>query len=155
MNAFTDIFPADDFDRPDEPWFIEPKDKLPGTELQRQKTFIDIMAALAPSVDIVAIPNAGKSTDWERIQRWKEGARRGALDLVVTWEPTCQGDRGVCFPEFKDGQKMPSRAQRDRLNRYFRMGHACGVFRTAEALIAYLRDRGCPIRPVHNQSGRL
>lgn len=146
MNAIAALFPEDDLDQPDEPWFIELKDRSPASEIRRQKTFIDIMAQLAPGVDVVAIPNAGKSSDWERLQRWREGARRGALDLIITWEPTCQGDRGICFAEFKDGKKPPSREQRDRLNRYWRMGHACGVFRTAETLIGYLRDRGCPIR---------
>jgi hypothetical protein len=152
MSALSDLFPADDFDEPDEPWFIEPKDKLVGSEIQRQSTFLKMMATLAPNVDIVAIPNAGKATEWERLQRWKEGARRGALDLVVTWEPTCQGDRGIAFPEFKDGKKMPDKDQRARLNRYYRMGHACGVFRTADVLIEYLRDRGCPIRPFNSSN---
>lgn len=124
----------------DAPWFIEPKDSKPASEVQRQMTFLAMMGRLAPAVDVLAIPNAGKATDWERIQRWKEGARRGALDLIITW------NHGVFFAEFKDGKKMPSPAQRDRLNRYFRMGHHCGVYRTAEKLIAHLREAGCPIR---------
>lgn len=140
MAISADYFPEDDFNKPDEPWFIEAKDKSPASEIQRQSTFLKMMATLAPAVDVVAIPNAGKATDWERIQRWREGARKGALDLVVTWPG------GVAFPEFKDGQKMPSPAQRERLNRYFKMGHHTGVFRTAETLISFLRDRGCPIR---------
>lgn len=133
-------------DLDDEPWFIEPKDRNPAPELDRQKTFLAMLARLGPACDAVAIPNAGKSTDWERIQRWKEGARAGALDLVVTWAPTRPDDRGVFFPEFKDGQKMPTPAQRDRLNRYFRMGHHCGVYRNPETLIEHLRAAGAPIR---------
>lgn len=133
-----DFFPADDFDEPDAAWFIEPKDKGPRSELQRQTAFLSLMHTMAPSVDVLAIPNAGKSTDWERIQRWKEGARRGALDLIITW------NRGVFFAEFKDGQKMPSKDQRARLNRYFRMGHHCGVYRKPETLIEHLRSIGAP-----------
>jgi hypothetical protein len=130
----------------DEPWFIEPKDRNPAPELDRQKTFLAMLARLGPACDAVAIPNAGKSTDWERVQRWKEGARAGALDLVGTWAPTRPDDRGVFFPEFKDGKKMPTPAQRDRLNRYFRMGHRCGVYRKPETLIEHLRAAGAPIR---------
>lgn len=122
----------------DLPWFIEPKDKDPASELDRQRTFLSRMKALAPAIDVLAIPNAGKSSDWERIQRWKEGARRGALDLIITW------NRGVMFAEFKDGQKMPTKDQRERLNRYYRMGHHCGVFRNADTLIEHLRSLGAP-----------
>jgi hypothetical protein len=125
-------------DNGDLPWFIEPKDKDPANEFQRQTLFLSRIHSLAPSIDVLAVPNAGKSTDWERIQRWREGARRGALDLVITW------NRGVMFAEFKDGQKMPTKEQRERLNRYMRMGHHCGVYRTADTLISHLRDIGAP-----------
>lgn len=137
--------PADDFEAPDEPWFIEARDADPRDEFARQSAFVNWMAKHAPGVDVVAVPNAGKSSSWQRLQRWKEGARAGALDLVVTWTPTRTSDRGVFFPEFKDGEKGPTRKQRDRLNRYFRMGHGCGVFRTAEVLVDHLRAAGCPI----------
>jgi hypothetical protein len=120
------------------PWFIEPKDKDPASEFQRQSTFLATLHRLAPSVDALAIPNAGKSTDWERLRRYREGARRGALDLIITW------NRGVMFAEFKDGQKMPTKDQRERLNRYHRMGHHCGVFRKPETLIEHLRQLGAP-----------
>lgn len=138
-------FPADDFDEPDEPWFVEPKDKDARGEFARQQAFVSWIAKNAPAVDVVAIPNAGRASDWERVRRWQEGARGGALDLVVVWAPTRAGDRGIFFPEFKDGQKGPTRQQRDRLNRYFRMGHGCGVFRTAEVLVDHLRAAGCPL----------
>lgn len=137
LDAFADILAEKDGD---EPWFIEAKDSNPASELQRQMTFLALLAKLGPQCDVVAIPNAGKATDWERIQRWKEGARAGALDLVVTWAG------GVFFAEFKDGKKMPTPAQRDRLNTYFRQGHGCGVFRKPETLIAHLRTAGAPIR---------
>jgi hypothetical protein len=140
MTALLDI-PED---TADEPWFIEAKDRNPASELQRQTSFLALLARLAPAVDALAIPNAGKSTDWERVQRWKEGARRGALDLVITWQPEWAGDRGVFFAEWKNGTAMPSPAQRDRLNRYYRQGHLCGVFRKPETLIEHLRVAGAP-----------
>lgn len=128
----------------DEPWFMQAMDNDPADEFDRQRAFVNWMEKHAKGVDVVAIPNAGRGTDWERRRRWAEGARRGALDLVVTWCPTRPGDRGVFFPEFKDGRKGPDRDQRDRLNRYFRMGHGCGVYRTKEVLIEHLRAAGCP-----------
>ncbi|API58083.1 hypothetical protein BSL82_01210 [Tardibacter chloracetimidivorans] len=128
----------------DEPWFIEPKDRLTSSEIQRQQSFIAQMARIAPAVDIVAIPNAGRASDWERIQRWREGARAGALDLVITWAAHHDSDRGVFFAEFKDGQKMPSTQQRERLNRLYRMGHKCGVYRTPETLMKHLMHAGAP-----------
>jgi hypothetical protein len=128
----------------DEPWFIESKDRDPLAEFDRQRSFLAKLQRAAPAVDAVAIPNAGRASDWERIRRWNEGARKGALDLVITWKPTRPDDRGVFFPEFKDGQKMPSPAQRERLNRLYRMGHGCGVYRTPGRLIAHLRAAGAP-----------
>lgn len=142
--SILDDMPADDFDEPDEDWFIEKKDRDPKPELKRQQAFLSMLARQAPSVSAFAVPNAGKRSDWERIQRWKEGARAGTLDLVVHWRPTRPDDRGVFFPEWKNGDDMPTRAQRDRLNQLFRQGHGCGVYRRPETLIAHLRDAGAP-----------
>lgn len=124
--------------------FVEEKDLDPTPENERQGAFLSLAAKLAPSVDVVAIPNAGKATDWERLERWREGARAGALDLLITWQPTKPGDRGVFFAEFKSGKKMPTPAQRERLNRYHAMGHGCGVYRRKETLLRHLRDAGAP-----------
>jgi hypothetical protein len=141
-SAFIDDFPAED--ETDLPWFIEAKDKDPRDELKRQTLFLSRLHNQAPAVDAIAIPNAGRGSDWERLRRWKEGARAGALDLLLTWAPTRPGDRGVFFAEMKDGQKMPTREQRDRLNLYYRQGHGCGVFRKPDTLLAHLRAAGAP-----------
>lgn len=147
MTGIADIL-ADIEDR-DEPWFIEPKDRDSTSEDKRQGLFLSRLKKLAPAIDAVAVPNAGKRSDWERLQRWREGARAGALDLVLTWKPTpwhptygC--DRGVFFAEFKDGKKMPTPAQRDRLNLHYRQGHHCGVYRNADTLLNHLFDAGAP-----------
>jgi hypothetical protein len=145
VDAFAD-FIFDDIDTPDLPWFIERKDRDPADEFARQAKFVNKMKS-QPGVDVFAVPNANTGSDWQKVRRFNEGARKGVLDLVITWKPSGQGDRGVAFAEFKDGQKMPFREQRDRLNRYFREGHNTGVFRTAETLIAWLIERGCPIKP--------
>lgn len=145
MSGLADILAIPEHDADDEPWFIEAKDRNPASELERQMTFLALLKRLGPSCDAVAIPNAGRASDWERIQRWKEGARAGALDLVITWEPGPKS-AGVFFAEMKDGKKMPTPPQRERLNRLYKMGHQVGVFRTAETLIAHLRAAGAPIR---------
>lgn len=142
VNALPADFPAED--ERDEPWFIEPKDNDPASEAKRQGLFLSRLRAQAPAVDALAFPNAGKSTEWERLQRYREGKRAGALDLNMTWKPTRPRDRGVFYAEFKNGKSMPTKEQRDRLNLYFRQGHRCGVYRNADTLLQHLREAGAP-----------
>jgi hypothetical protein len=143
-DALAADFPADDFDQPDEKWFIEDKDRDPTPEFNRQVRFLGMLHNLAPEITATAIPNAAKISDWQRIRRWREGAVAGALDLDLTWRPTRPGDRGCFFAEFKDGQRMPDVDQRRRLNTLTRQGHGCGVYRNAETLIRHLRAAGAP-----------
>jgi hypothetical protein len=135
----------------DEPWYIEAKDKDPAAENKRQGRVLSRVASLCPAIAVVAVPNAGKRSDWERLERWREGARAGMVDLIFHWEPTRAGDRGTYFCEMKDGKKMPTPAQRDRLNLLFRQGHRCGVHRTADTVIASLRAAGAPFLDVGGQ----
>ncbi len=137
LEAFAHIL--DDRDLPRAAWHRDPPDNHPASEFDRQRAFVNWMARHAPQIDVVAIPNASRGGDWERIRRQREGAKAGALDLIITWAG------GVCFAEFKNGRDGPSPAQRDRLERYARMGHHCGLFRTARSLVAYLRRVGCPV----------
>ncbi len=127
----------------DLPWYCEPKDKDPRSEFARQVGFLNALHKQAPAIDALAIPNARHASAWEHIQRWREGARGGALDLILSWDPV-PGDRGVFFAEFKSGQTMPSRQQRDRLNWYHRHGFRCGVYRNGDTLLQHLRDAGAP-----------
>lgn len=136
-SAFLDV-PEDDFDRPDEPWFIEPKDHDPRSETKRQQAFLSALARQAPGCSAFAVPNAGKRSDWERLQRHREGARAGVPDLIITW------NHGIFFAEFKDGQKSATREQRDRLNTLYRQGFRCGVYRNGETLLHHLREAGAP-----------
>jgi hypothetical protein len=136
LNADVDDFPAEQ--AADEPWFIERKDRDPTPELKRQGLFLSRLHNQAPAVHAFAVPNSGKRSDWERIARWREGAVAGALDLIIFWRG------GVFFAEFKDKDGMPSRPQRDMLNSIYRAGHHCGVYRTADTLLAHLRAAGAP-----------
>jgi hypothetical protein len=145
IEALAIDFPADDFDAPDEPWFCEPKDKDPAPEFNRQSAFVAQVRKLAPAVIVYACPNGGKLSDWQKIRRWREGAVDGALDLELKWKPTRPDDRGLFVAEFKDGRKMPDRAQRDMLNRLYRAGVPCGVYRRSATLIEHLRAAGAPV----------
>lgn len=127
----------------DLPWHIDCRDKDPRDEGARQLAALRKARMNCPAVDIVAIPNAGRRSDWEVRQRKKEGMKAGALDWVVTWRPH-PGDRGVAFAEWKDGTEMPDQNQRDRLNMLFRMGHHVGVFRREDSFFAWLRALGAP-----------
>lgn len=130
--------PADDFDAPDENWFIEPKDKDPRDEFARQSAFVNFMRKHSSAI-VYAVPNGARLSTWQKLRRWREGAVAGALDLEIKWAP------GRCFvAEFKDGRGMPDRDQRDMLNRLYRAGVPCGVYRTAEVLVEHLRALGCP-----------
>lgn len=136
----TDIFASllieDDVDLG---WWIDPKDADPRDEITRQSAFIRDAKILCPAVDIVAIPNAAKRSQWAARKAKREGMVAGALDMFCTWH--CGG---VAFLEFKDGTKMPDANQRDRLNLYTRQGHLCGVFRQETSALEFLRRHGAP-----------
>jgi hypothetical protein len=125
-------------DRDDAPWHIDPKDKDPRPEEKRQMALLRDARIICPAVDIFAVPNGGKRSQWAAMKAKREGMKAGALDLVCTWPG------GVAFLEFKDGTAMPDANQRDRLNMYFRQGHHCGVFRQEESALRFLRSVGAP-----------
>lgn len=122
----------------DLPWHLDPKDRFPESEDDRQARFLREARMLCPGVDIFAVPNAGKRTRWEANKRKREGMKAGVLDIVCTW------NRGVAFLEFKNGTEQPDANQRERLNRYYRQGHHAGVFRTAASALDFLRAAGAP-----------
>ena len=126
-------------DEPPRIWHIDPKDDDPRDELARQSAFLRDVRIICPAVDIIAVPNAGKRSPWAAQKAKREGLTAGALDLGCAWE----GGR-VAFLEFKDGKKMPTPAQRERLDRYVRQGHLCGVFRQEASALGALRRWGAP-----------
>jgi hypothetical protein len=123
----------------DLPWPIDQKDKDPASEEARQVRFLGAAKIICPGVSIFAVPNGGKRSQWAAMKARREGMRAGVLDLVCTWP-----GRGVAFLEFKNGTEMPDANQRDRLNMLMRQGHHCGVFRSAETALRFLRDAGAP-----------
>ncbi len=124
-------------------WHLDEKDKDPRTEAQRVASFLSMRRYIAPTVDIVAVPNAGRRTRWEAMQRKREGMTAGALDYFLTWP-----GGGIAFIEFKDGRGMPDDNQMRRLDMYVRQGHLCGVFRTGESAWGWLERVGAPVRMI-------
>lgn len=122
----------------DLPWHIDPKDKDPRREEKRQLAFLRGVKLLCPSVNVFAVPNGGRRSQWEANKAKREGMKSGALDLVATW------NRGVAFIEFKNGTDMPNTNQREQLNTLYRQGHWCGVFRQEASALDFLRQAGAP-----------
>ncbi|UIJ43779.1 VRR-NUC domain-containing protein [Sphingomonas cannabina] len=124
-----------------EPLFpVEPRDSNPATEQKRQETLLAMLRRLAPGVIAFSVPNEGKRSDWERVTRWKGGARRGAPDLIIAW------NRGVAFVEMKGGKTALRPDQIEMLNGLYRAGHHVAVWRNPASALAWLRDCGAPIR---------
>lgn len=123
----------------DLPWHIDAKDRDPRPEEKRQLAFLNAARIMCPGVDIFAVPNGGKRSQWAAMKARREGMKAGALDLVCTWTGS-----GVAFLEFKDGSSTPDANQRERLNLHTRQGHNCGVFRQEASALEYLRQCGAP-----------
>lgn len=139
MVTLADLL-AEPEDEPDADWFCEPRDKLPASEFDRQRSFLTSMARLAPGVVVWAVPNEGKRTLWERGRAKALGLRKGMPDIGVAW------NNGVAFIEMKGGQTAISKSQREVLNMLFRQGHHVAVFRTPALALDWLRSIGCPVR---------
>lgn len=127
-------------------FYIEPTDKGAESETARVVTFRKALRKVAPSLEVVAIPNAGKRSQWALNQSKREGARWGFPDLMVIG-PSPK----IAFIEFKAGKTAPADHQIVWLNRLVGLGYPGGVFRSAGAAIEWLRDNGFPF---NNQTGR-
>lgn len=122
------------------PWFVEETDKDTASEEYRQRVAIADLAKVAPAVIVWAVPNGSKRTPWEAGKAKREGMKAGTPDLTLAWPG------GAAFAEFKSGKGKPSEAQCDMLDRLYRAGHHCGVFRTSVGLLNWLASIGAPVR---------
>jgi hypothetical protein len=142
-SAFAD-FPADDFNEVLDPSiYVEPKDRDPASEDDRQGTFVSTMRRVARACRVVAIPNGAKRTRWEAAKAKREGMSPGEPDTAITWakEPSAR-------IEFKNGREMPTPIQVETLNWYHRRGHPVAVCRTAEGAMRWLALIGAPVPAV-------
>lgn len=109
-----------------------------GDETAIQARFRSRVASQAPGVRLAAVPNGGKRTAWAAMQAKREGLATGFPDLIALWAG------GHAFLEFKTRTGPLKPEQIDYLNWLHRNGHACGVFRSANTALAFLRRQGAP-----------
>lgn len=118
------------------PYHIDPRNpacKLSEADIQHQ--FIKLVALQAPRIIITAIPNAGKRTRWEAAMRKREGMATGFPDIIALY------DGGVMCLEFKSGKGVLSAPQSAMLDRLVSQNIQCGVFRSADSALEFLRNR--------------
>lgn len=118
-------------------FFIEPRDKLPGTELARVKRFRSLFRKAFPGARLVAIPNGAQRGQGALNQARSEGAAWGFADMMAIGS-------GRAFPllEWKSGTGTVKQHQVDWLNWLTERGHACGVFRQPKTAIGWLVEKG-------------
>lgn len=111
------------------------------TELQEQQALRKRLYYAAPEIQVVAVPNAGRRTQWEAMRAKKEGLAKGFPDLIVL----APGGL-VAFVEMKAMKGRVTEHQHEWIERLTRYGFRAAVCRSADAAIAFLRDCGFAIR---------
>lgn len=119
--------------------YVEPKDRSPLSEDDRQMALVALIRRCAPRIAIHATPNDGKRTDWMKIRGQKMGMYAGWPDLTFDWAD------GGAHIEMKDGQGKAFPKQIDCLNRLHRMGKHVAVCRTQDGALRWLRSVGAPV----------
>lgn len=109
-------------------------------EIDIQAGFKSRLRYVAPAVSLVAIPNAGKRSQWAAMQVKKEGMATGFPDCMCIWE-----GGGVCFIEFKTPKGRLSDNQAEWIERLGARGHKVAVVRSIDEALAFLRDCGAPV----------
>lgn len=110
-----------------------------GDELAIQTRLRNRLRMLAPTMRLVAVPNAGKRTAWAAMKAKQEGMAKGFPDLIAL------APGFSAYLEIKDRKGTLAPEQIDTLNFLHRCGFPCGMFRSVDSAIAFLRDAGAPI----------
>lgn len=124
------------------------------SEIDRQQMLFNLMRSAAPRVLGFAIPNAGKRNP---SKAKKEGIMGGVFDTQWCWQ-----DGLTAFVEMKGYSASTNRItgkvtysagaleknQIDWGNRMVALGHHVACFFDPYAAVAWLRDRGFPVRQV-------
>lgn len=109
-------------------------------EIDIQSGFRSRLRYVAPAVSLVAIPNAGKRSQWAAMQVKKEGMATGFPDCMCIW-----AGGGVCFIEFKTPTGRLSDNQAEWIERLDARGHKVAVVRSVDEALAFLRECGAPV----------
>lgn len=117
-----------------------------GDEFTIQIAFIARMKLIAPTVRIVATPNGQRRTAWEGIRAKREGLRSGEPDLRAYWSNglDARAVPGFALLEFKAKTGVLKPDQITALNWYHRHGFPCGVFRSVDSAVGFLRGLQAP-----------
>lgn len=118
--------------------WVEPKDRLALSEIQRQAQAVAYLRRHARRLVVFAVPNAARLAG-DKLRQHREGAVYGAADLVCLWAG------GVAFVEMKAGRTMPRANQVAFLNGLAARDHHVAVARTAEGLAGWLAGIGAPV----------
>ena len=123
--------------------YVQPKDKIPAPEEDRQAAFVSFVRRHAKRLKVYANVNGGKRSQWAAGKAKREGMKAGAPDLTCFWTG------GVAWIEFKDGRASvdtkDNEAQVSFLNDLHRADQKVAVFRTADRAIEWLRGLGAPV----------
>lgn len=120
---------------------VEPTDRRPTSEYERQRLLIAFIRKYCPRLFVFAIPNATRG-DWSKLRQQREGAVYGATDLVITWSGGC------AFIEMKDGTGRPEVRQIEFMNRLHGQGHHVALCRSMDGAVTWLRSIGAPVPEV-------
>jgi len=119
--------------------YVEPKDKLPDSEDDRQAEWVRLMRRHAPQCLVFAVPNAAKRTRWAAAKVKREGLFTGFPDTGILWAD------GHAYAEWKNGREGPKPAQIETLNWMHSRGIPVAIVRTPEGCLAWLRSIGAPV----------
>ncbi len=109
------------------------------SEIAIQTLFRSRCRIMCPGVSIVAVPNAGKRSQWEAQRVKREGLATGFPDILCFWKGP-----GVAAIEFKAAAGKLSDNQAEWLDRLHGMGIPCTVSRDADHAVEFLRSAGAP-----------
>ncbi len=109
------------------------------SEIQIQTLFRNRARMMCPAVRVVAVPNAGKRSEWAANQVKREGLATGFPDVMCFWP-----DRGIAAIEFKSAAGRLSEAQIEWIDSLSEMGFPVTVSRDADHALEFLRSAGAP-----------
>jgi hypothetical protein len=121
---------------------VEPRDKLLGSETDRQATARKMLRAVGPTIMSWAVPNAGKRGLKAQARVKREGLKAGVFDEHYAW------NNGIACIEWKDGDGDLSQAQIEWGNAMLDRGFRVACCRTPEFFLGLMAEWGAPVRSV-------
>ena len=119
---------------------VDPRDVADdGDEHAIQVRLLNRLRMIAPRVKAIAVPNQGQRSMATSMRMRAEGLHKGAWDIQFMW------DGGRCaWVELKDRKGALKPEQIDFGNWLVAHGFPCGVFRSVDTVVAFLREQGAP-----------